>query len=147
MKFHIIVVCFLVLGCTINSENKNSVVNKSMNTPQISLDELKQAVFSEGDTSSYLELRKAYLDFPSEDFLFWSLVMANKHGYPRAHTDVFFTFLQAYDCEGYSLSNLDEKTCIMALKYLKTAAEKGEGQAIDIFENHFKDKSPCMAVH
>jgi TPR repeat protein len=59
--------------------------------------------------------------------------MANKYDYTMAYYDVFdcLTLLYWDDCDNTScwLDSLDNQTRMMALEYLKKAADKGERNA------------------
>ncbi len=112
---------------------------RTMNQPNRSITSIQNDVLSKGDTNAYLELRTAYLDYSPEEFLFWALIMANKYEYPPAYLDVYYTLLDAYCCDVSTgnLDKMDRKTREIALNYLKAAAEKGNEQAKQVWEQHY----------
>lgn len=140
MKYIVIVfICLLFMSC--NSRKKENANNEkviSMNQPSKSVESLKIAVLKTGDIHAYDELSIAYLDNPfQEEFLLYSLIMANKYDYPQAYFDVFYCLSDVYRSD---ISSLDEQSAILAITYLLKASEKGHQQAIEMVED-FEIKS------
>lgn len=136
MKWVILITLGLaVLGCNIKKNESSFNSNKkafSMNQPITKIADLKKAVLREGDTNAYYELKIAYLDneFP-EEFLIFSLIMANKYDYLQAYFDVFTCLTDVYLTD---ISKIDEKSANLAIEYLFKAQEKGHHQAKDIIK-------------
>ena len=85
-----------------------------MNDSERSDSELEKLVIEKGDTSAYYELFVNYLDYPSERFLPYALIMANKYNYPQAYFDVYDRLWHLYD----SPDSLDNTSKKMAIEYL-----------------------------
>lgn len=118
--------CFLFFAC-----NKCNEISTG-NSPSRPIDEIKQDVI-EGDENAYFELRSIYLDYPPEDFLYWSLLMANKNDFPIAYFDVFQTMILSYvGGRYYRFYEMDIRTQNFTLEYLKIASDKGVKQANEI---------------
>lgn len=86
---------------------------------------LKKQILT-GDTMAYFQLRRIYItkNKPT-DFLFWSVIMANKYNFKVANYDVFFCIEQAnryygvYSKEKKTYSNsIDSITSQFAKSYL-----------------------------
>lgn len=112
---------------------------KTNNQPETEVSLLEEKILTVGDTSSYDALRIAYLDKSDYDFLPWALYMANKFKYRQAYFDVYYSIfsLGCINCsikelDEWSLKNLDEKTKVIALEYLKIAEAMGHNQAKEI---------------
>ena len=105
----------------------------ALNSPSRSITSLQQAVFR-GDTAAYYQLRTAYLDEAQEDFLFWAMLMANKHDYPAAHLDVYDTLMRAYTggTETTNFTKVDAPTQRLLLHHLTRAADQGVAEAVMI---------------
>lgn len=102
-----------------------------MNYSERSDSELEKLVIEKGDTSAYHELFVIYLDYPSERFLPYALIMANKYNYPQAYFDVYDRLWYLYD----SPDSLDNTSKKMAIEYLRRAALKGHAQAREILKD------------
>ncbi len=89
-------------------EQKTDTSAEKKVTQVDSMESLKSKVFKDGDVEAYKELRVAYLDRPTEEFLFWSMLMANKHDYAPAYFDVFVTLKNACssNASDYSIEGL-----------------------------------------
>ena len=131
-----IITIILLFKCDTKNENDPKIV-VSMNQATRPLRELKDEIFLTGDIDSYNELSIAYLDYPDEDFLFWALIMANKHDYSVAYLDVYYVLCWSYECMDNNLEEMDKKTQDLALEYLRISAEKGDSVAREIITNHF----------
>jgi len=120
----------------IKEEIKEAIVYTGPEGPD-DIKTLKSKVWLEGDTTAYYKLTIEYLHKPASQFLFWNIYMANKYDYKQAYLDVYYSLLEAYKIVGdYSLDKMDKKTRILALKYLKTAAEKKHSGAKKIFDKY-----------
>lgn len=122
-----IVLMSLILGilvfhyCRRNNERVATITGN--NTRPI--DELKSLVWLKGDTTAYNELYIAYLDEEyDEEYLVYSLYMANKYNYPPAYFFVYDCLTSIY--ENHPTGKIDEKTKKLALSYLKKGVELGD---------------------
>jgi hypothetical protein len=80
-----------------------------------------------------------YIDYDAEDFLFWSMYMANKYDYAPAYYDVYQTFGRALDLkEPYPKKELGENNYKLALEYLNIAARKNFLPAKNTLEKYNK---------
>lgn len=124
----IVVIC-LIVSCVLSCSHSTKEV-KSMNSSTRSINELRKLIIENGDTSAYYELYIQYLDFESQDFLVYAMIMANKYDYPQAYFDVFDCLTEPFfqNCT-FMDEKMDEKTASIAINYLLLAAEKGHEQA------------------
>lgn len=129
------IVLFAFISCDMKKSETNSNESiRSMNQPTVSESELKEAILYNGDTSAYYELSVSYFDHSiQEEFLFYSLIMANKYDYPQAYFDVYFYLTQIFSSD---INNIDESSANLAIYYLLKANEKGHHQAKDIVEKY-----------
>lgn len=115
----------LLSSCQMN-KNKNEDMKKeevSMNQPKRDITEIQDEVLA-GNIQSYEKLKIIYLDYPSNSFLFWAMLMANKYDYPQAYLDVFYTLINSFVGGIYGYRELDQRTKELALEYLTIASEK-----------------------
>jgi hypothetical protein len=111
-------VMLIVFSCKRKEVNSTKVYTINDTRP---INELKKLVLSKGDTVAYNELAIAYLneDF-EEEYLIYSIVMANKYNYPHA-------YYRVYDCLTFTFEHygavIDENTKDLAIKYLKRGVE------------------------
>lgn len=106
--------------------NKAEVIITGNNTRPI--DKLKSLVWLKGDTVAYNELDIAYLNEENEEeYLVYSLYMANKYNYPRAYFYVYYCLTSIY--ENRPTGKIDEETKEMALKYLRKGVELGDNNS------------------
>jgi len=112
----------------INSDKQVLVESVSMNNTR-PIQELKKLVLSKGDTIAYKELRIAYfnVDYYEEEFLLYSIIMADKYNYPKAYYYVYKCLTSIFEWHHYG--KIDEKTKILALKYLKEGAELNDSES------------------
>jgi len=117
------IVIILLLTTSCNKKKKDFPMNSTTNSDRILY---KEEALIKGDTSAYYQLSLDYMDSPYEGFLYTAMIMANKHDYHLAYFDVY-EVLTSHDRKMgvHELEDLDEKTCAMALDYLKAGAEKG----------------------
>lgn len=120
-KIFIIIQFIIITGCNNQIDQNNSPNNmKSINSPNREIEDIEKEVFN-GDTSSYIELRNIYLDQDPGDFLFWALLMSNKHSYPNAYYDVFLCIVNSYVGDIERMNNIDPITKKLAIEYLQQA--------------------------
>jgi TPR repeat protein len=101
------------------------IINMNHTRP---ISELKELVLTKGDTAAYDELAIAFLNEQYyEEYLIYSIFMANKYHYPRAYFQVYCCL--TFDLE-YHTKSLDEETIALAVTYLKKGAELKERQAM-----------------
>ena len=113
----------------INSDKQVLVKSVSMNNTR-PIKELKKLVLSKGDTIAYKELRIAYLsvDYYEEEFLLYSIIMADKYNYPKAYYYVYMCLTSVFESHHYA-DKIDRKTKELALKYLKEGAVLNDGES------------------
>jgi len=93
------------------------------------IDELKSLVLFKGDTRAYEELCTAYLNEEyDEEFLIYSLFMANKYNHPRACYYVYHCLTSIY--ENHHNGKIDKETKTLALKYLSKGVELGDPSSL-----------------
>ena len=106
--------------------------DRSMNQPEVSLEELKTQALENGDTAAFRELETAYLDFPQGAFLPIALAMADRHPFAPADFSVYRSLLKPTRRPEKSLS-LDSCSAAekkQALQYLRQSAQAGYAPAI-----------------
>lgn len=108
-----IILClsFIMIGCT----------PRSMNDPGVPLDVLKKKIILNGNKNAYEKLYFAYFDESGkEDFIYYSIVMANKYESPNGCYDVYYGLKFIYN---NSLDDMSEDLRSIAIQFLKRAAE------------------------
>ena len=115
-----------------NFEKKVLVKSVSMNNTR-PIKELKKLVLSKGDTIAYKELRIAYLNvnYYEEEYLLYSIIMADKYNYPKAYYYVYKCLTSIFEFHNYT-GKIDEKTKDLALKYLKEGVELNDGESTHV---------------
>ncbi len=131
----VILICLLIVACKMeDNPTQNNETAQSINHPSKSMTEFKKAVLYNGDINAYNELDIVYLDYEfQEEFLLYSLIMANKYDYPQAYFDVFTCLTDIYLSD---INQIDEKTASIAIDYLLKAYERKHHQAKDIIEEY-----------
>lgn len=134
--FFSVMLFLLILGCQ-QEKNINNVDNIS-NSGEKELPEatdFRKASFriiNDGDTTSYNTYREYMFDGEHVDrFLYFSMVMANKFDYPKAHFDVFDCILKSYICDDLNrINEIDTATFSLMNNHLNLAVEAGVSEAI-----------------
>jgi len=123
-----IIYYFLLIICLISCIKKEKYLHViSMNNTR-PINELKELVLSKGDTAAYDELHTAFMNEKHvEEYLLYSIVMANKYNYHRA-------YFQVYDCLTsvfkYDVGEIDNETKALAIKYLKKGVQLNDPESI-----------------
>jgi hypothetical protein len=124
-----LLVASILYSCCLN-EDKNIT---SMNTPKRDISLVHKEVFI-GNIQSYEELKIIHLDLYAGDFLYYALFMANKHDYPPAYLDVFFSIVNSYGGVE-KFYQMDSKTQKIAMDYLIMANDRqADGASEILFE-------------
>lgn len=124
MKQIYVLVFILIFLISCQSKKQPVEVITMNNTRPMS--ELKELVLK-GDTLAYDELQTAYLDEKyKEEYLLYSIVMADKYNYPPAYFQVYNCLTGVFE-SGKVI--IDKKTIDLALKYLEKGVELNECQA------------------
>lgn len=146
----IVIYCFFIISqiSCVQRNTQNKVTSKGFNdssglihkkdtitmngASQLEIAKLKSDIMDKGDTNSYKRLRIVMLDYPAENFIFWSMCMANKYNYPPAYLHFYYSILDAYKLKGVNFKEIDRNTQILMKQYLKIAANKGVEGAKEI---------------
>jgi len=134
--YSIILVLFVILSC------KKTDNSRSMNDLGININETKIKALVYGEEGAYQALSITYLDFPNEEFLPIALEMANKHNYPTAYFDVYFTLIcmenlnEEYDSIE-KWKNINPKIKRFALEYLLSGVELEHEQSIETLKEYY----------
>jgi len=113
-----------------------------MNDTGIPIYNLKRDALGKGDIGAYQNLSTEYLDYSTEEFLPIALEMANRHNYPVAYFDVYFTLTRIENLHEDSNSiedweNWNPKMKRLAFEYLLAGAELKHEQSIEILQDYF----------
>ena len=93
----------------------------------------KRNVLFRGSVDDYLTLKKFFETTKNpEEFVYYSLIMANKYDYVPANFDVYDELTNFFQRNG--LGDLDTTTYCMAMSYLKYGVEMGDSLAIQEWE-------------
>jgi len=112
IAFMLIIVCSF--SCNPKKEQSKEVITMNNSRP---INKLKELVLLKVDTLAYDELASAYLNEKyGEEYLIYSLVMANKYKYHRAYFKVYSCLTAAFNHDN---GEIDEETKMLAIKYLK----------------------------
>ena len=129
----IIVILPFISSCTQKREQPIEVI--SMNNTR-SIDQLKKLALK-GDTTAYDELEVALMnDKYKEEYLIYSMVMANKYRYPRAYFQVYYCLTSIFE---HHSGLIDEKTKVLAIEYLKKGVELKECQSVKELGNLYME--------
>lgn len=127
----ILIISAIGIGVYYNSHEIHFKVGSTITTVNSTrpIDKLKSLVLLKGDTTAYAELNIAYLNEEyEEEYLFYSLYMANKYNYPPAYFYVFHCLTSIY--ENHKTGKIDKETEALALKYLRKGVELGDVNSI-----------------
>jgi len=115
-----------------SSDKQVLVKSVSMNNTR-PIKELKKLVLSKGDTIAYKELSIAYINvrYYEEEFLLYSIIMADKYNFPKAYYYVYKCLTSIFEFHQYT-GKIDEKTKKLALKYLKEGVELNDGESTHV---------------
>lgn len=98
-------------------------------------------IINKCDTVTYNKLfDKFVLDDIDSEILFCSFIMANKHNYPDAYFNVYFSLTHS-STKG-ALEKVDKQTQNIALYYLLKSYELGSRKGIYIIKNIYGDSIP-----
>lgn len=102
--------------------------------------ELKKLVISKGDVKAYEELEIAFfnVEYYEQDYLLYSIIMADKYNYPRAYFSVYYCLTSIFEQHKYA-GKIDEKTKALALKYLKEGVDLNDGQSTEELSNLYME--------
>jgi hypothetical protein len=128
-----ITISIITISCNNNKNNSYSAKEEifSMNQAQRDVSEIKDEV-RKGNIESYKELQTIYLNYSSENFLFWALLMANKYKYPPAYLDAFHVLVNSSVGNIENINMMDNETEKMALYFLEKACDKNVAGAKEI---------------
>ncbi len=135
MRILILIFTLLYLvSCNQKSENASKNADKSINQPTRSMSILKDLVLTKGDKDAYYELKMAYLDYEyPEEFLLYSMTMANRYDFAEAYFDVYGCLKNIYYSD---ITKIDQKSANLAIDYLLKANEKNNEQAQEIVKKY-----------
>jgi hypothetical protein len=124
-----ILVIFLIVGCTNNSNSKKNQMQTTNDRNVFNEPNLKLDIIENGNSESYETLSNYYMDYRiPEELLFYSLIMSNDFNNAQASYDVFSNISLLYKNKADKISANMAK---MAIDYLLKASELGHHQAID----------------
>jgi len=102
----LIFIALFSYSCKQKTTNPVQVITMNDTRP---IEELKELVLLKGDTVAYDELAIAYMDGKyDEEYLVYSLIMANKYHYHRAYYKVYYCLISVF--EHHSYREIDEIT-------------------------------------
>jgi hypothetical protein len=150
----IIILLVIILSCGEKKEAKDNEESKNekdaitqtedtgmrmSNSKRITL--LSEAI-TKGDTSAYNELATYHIfTGRGPEFLYHSIIMANKYDHARAYFVVYLILAQPLNYQTFD--SLGERTKIIAYYYLLKASEKGDNNAFYTAQDIFgKNKVP-----
>jgi len=150
-KILILVSFLIVLSCNKNKKtNETEAFCFSPNSHSTQEEEWIKKILCYGDTLAYQTMFDYYSDDSHlDEFLGYSVIMANKYDYPQAYYDVFNILMMFTNFEEYSddfvFYCLDNKTQQMALTFFREAIYKGNIYASERLLNEF-DKGKSFAI-
>ncbi len=128
---------FSSCGAEVENIEQYATVNNTNN----SILNLKEKVYLEGDVEAYKELSIIYMDYPEEDFLFWALIMANKHDYANAYLDVYHSIHSAMWIKEEKDFEIDSLTDYILMNYLELAVNKDADGAEEFKAKYERERS------
>ena len=118
----LITICFF--SCKQKTEKPIVVLTMNHTRP---INTLKELVLSKGDTTAYNELHTAFMNEKHvEEYLLYSIIMANKYNYHRAYFQVYFCLTSVFK---YDVGEMDDETKTLAIKYLKKGVELNDPES------------------
>lgn len=117
--YSLIFIVIISSSCKQKRESPVQIITMNQTRP---IEELKELVLLKGDTVAYDELAIAFIDEKyDEEFLIYSMIMANKYNYPRAYYNVYYCLTSVF--EHHSYAEIDKTTKELAIGYLKRGVE------------------------
>ena len=133
----------IIFSCKESTQDKVDFIDttvlfnaRSMNDYGYSMDSLEKIVVEKGDIETYDILMIQLLDYKREEMIRVAKIMADKHHYVRAYTDIF-QFITI--CDYSTLSCLTPEDRETAHKYLNLGLAKNDSLAIEL-KKEFKIK-------
>ena len=129
----------VILLCSLSCKQKGKhygerVITMNQTRP---INELKELVLSKGDTTAYDELEIAFLNEKyKEEYLIYSIVMADRYNYHRAYFEVYYCLTSIFE---YKAGVIDEETKMLAIKYLKRGADLKDCNSTKELSNLYLD--------
>ncbi len=134
MKNIVITISLILMGCNpsntknISNEEKFDIYNPSLKK------DLDDAIIK-GDTLSYNRAFKLFLTHNyNKEFLFYSMIMAEKNKYKRAYYDTYMLLHSINDDNGYNYNSR------MSEYFLLKAYESGDKSASEDVKWKYKEK-------
>lgn len=145
----ILIVGMFFLGKKYEAYQSDSVF--SMNDTGLSIYNLKRDALGKGNIDAYQNLSTEYLDYSTEEFLPIALEMANRHNYPTAYFDVYFTLTRMEhlyeDTDSLSKwENWNSKMRRLALEYLLSGAKLNHEQSIETLKDYYLTNKRLNAI-
>jgi len=120
-----VLIFFISISCKSKKDRHVEVITMNQTRP---INELKELVLTKGDTVAYDELDIAFMNQKyREEYLLYSIIMADKYNYPRAYFQVYYCLTSAFE---HHVGPIDIKTKDLALKYLKKGVDMNESASI-----------------
>lgn len=114
----ILFLAIILISCKQRKERSIEVITMNHTRP---ISELKELVLSKGDTAAFDELEIAFLNEKyKEEYLIYSIFMANKYNYPPAYFQVYYCLISVFERHSQP-TDLETKT--LAIKYLKKGVD------------------------
>lgn len=118
-------IVLIAVACKRKAVNPTQVYTMNDTRP---IEKLKELVLSKGDTTAFNELAIAFFNQDhKEEYLIYSVIMANKYHFPRAYYQVYNCLTSV--CESSNII-IDKETMELAIKYVKKGAELKDGDAL-----------------
>ncbi|NOU46583.1 MAG: hypothetical protein HOO86_05905 [Bacteroidales bacterium] len=121
----LLVIAIVLISCKQRKEHSLEVITINNTRP---INELKELILLKGDTVAYDELAIAYLNEKyEEEYLIYSIVMANRYNYHRAYFQVYDCLTSIFE---HHVGVIDEETKALAISYIKRGAELKDPESI-----------------
>lgn len=126
----LLILCVTIMfgSCTKEAHTKNNsdslITQDSICKSHASMNILKDKIISEGDTLAYLQLK---LMRNNDEFILYSMIMADNYHYPPAYYDVYLSLIRIYNG---NFKIMDSQTKSLAISHLKKGAELKQAQCI-----------------
>ncbi|MGE5436665.1 MAG: hypothetical protein ACM3O3_05505 [Syntrophothermus sp.] len=134
LTYILLLIAIVFVSCKQKRERAIEVITMNNTRP---INELKELVLLKGDTVAYDELETAFMNEKyKEEYLIYSMIMANKYNYPRAYFQVYYCLVSIYE---HHLGTIDLETKTLALKYLRRGVELKECQSTKELGNLYLD--------
>lgn len=130
----ILLIVMIAFSCKPKRNSTDELINVYTSAQ---IEHFKQSILTKGDTIAYSELGNIYMKGAhEEEYLVYSLIMANKFKYKNAYFYVYDGLMKLFETEN---GTVDDEIKDLALKYIKKGAELKDGNSLIYLSRLYKE--------